>query len=1226
MYTRWGGFLNQVDEFDASFFDITPREAEQVDPQQRLLLEVAWEALENAGVPPKQLAGSSTGVFVGISNSDYNRLLSHDVSSLTAYNGTGTAFCIAANRLSYSLDLKGSSLAIDTACSSSLVAVHYACQSLQTEESDLCLAGGVNLILSPEVTITFSQARMMAADGRCKTFDASADGYVRGEGCGVVILKRLADALRDRDNIQAVIKGSAVNQDGLTNGMTAPNGLAQQAVIRQALNKAGVAPAEISYVEAHGTGTALGDPQEFKALKTVLMEDRCPNQPCWMGSVKTNIGHLEAAAGIASLIKVILSLQHQEIPPHLHLKQLNRYISLEGTSLAIPTQRQPWWVESRSRLAGVSSFGFGGTNCHIIVAEAPCQQDTRDLKKKDSFPVPHLLTLSAKNENALRELAQRYIDYLPSHPQAPLADICLTAYKGRSHFNYRLAVIAHSPVQLCQQLEAFLKGSETAELLSGRVVSRKPPKLAFLFTGQGSQYVGMGRELYETQPAFRQALDRCAEILQPYLEKPLLQVLYPPAGELSPLDETAYAQPALFALEYALYQVWKAWGIEPTAVMGHSVGEYVAACVAGVFSLEDGLKLVAERGRLMQVLPQEGAMVAVFADEAQVREAIQGYEQEIAIAAINGPQSFVISGKRQSLEMVRASLEAQGIKTKVLNVSHAFHSPLMEPMIETFRRTAQQVTYSQPRLSLISNITGKLATADLATPEYWCRHVLEPVRFAAGMETLHQNDYQVFVEIGSNPVLLGMSRYFIPEQDRQWLPSLRQGQGEWQQMLQSLSALYVKGFAIDWSGFAGDSCHRYVPLPTYPFQRQRYWFKQQDPQQQAEGASHSKTHEKPKLTQELSACHETSLATPNFLTRERLLKLQSTERQQMLKAYLPQLLTQVTRLPAIDLDWQQSLSSLGLDSLMAAELRKRLETNLGVIVPVEYFVSLSLEQVVKQILLLVESKALTEQLSTVSSVKSGESPQTPNSLWLSRPHLHPQARFRLFCLPYAGAGASIFNSWLAEMPTEIELCPIQLAGRENRRSEPPFNRLKFLIQTLTPLIAPYLDLPFAFFGHSMGALLSFELVRELRRQDLPTPMHLFVSGYPAPQIPDFEPPIHTLPEPQFIEALRKFQGTPEAVLQDSELMQHYLPILRADFAMLETYFYVKEAPLNCPISVFGGLEDKRVSLAALEAWREQTTQGFTVNQLSGDHFFLQLSQKELLKLVLEKFSKQLINQ
>ncbi|NEO41307.1 MAG: acyltransferase domain-containing protein [Moorea sp. SIOASIH] len=935
MNTRWGGFLEEVDLFEPSFFGISPRETERIDPQQRLFLEVAWEALENAGIVPEELAGSLTGVFVGISNSDYHHLLCRDLSTISPYDNVGNSLSIVANRLSYILDLRGPSIAIDTACSSSLVAVHYACQSLQCKESNLSLVGGVNLILSPEGTIGCSQAAMMAADGRCKTFDASADGYVRSEGCGVIVLKRLSDALRDGDNIQAVIRGSGVNQDGLTNGLTAPNGPSQQAVIRQALEKAGVKPAQISYVEAHGTGTSLGDPIEVKSLKAVLMQDRQPDQTCWIGSVKTNIGHLEAAAGIAGLIKVVLSLQHGEIPAQLHLKQLNPYIRIKNTPLSIPTELQKWSAGEEPRLAGVSSFGFGGTNAHVILSEAPKQFKSRSrsvgfaespLNKRGKSKVKsedfserryHILTLSAKCEKALQELTQRYQQFLETNPTTSIADICFTANTGRTHFKHRLAVVAQSTQKLCQQLKAIETVGKTTGLVMGQVTRRKRPKIAFLFTGQGSQIVNMGRELYETHPVFRKTLEQCDAILRLYQQKPVLDVLYPEPGETSPIDETAHTQPALFAIEYALAQLWKSWGIEPDVVMGHSVGEYVAACVAGVFSLEDGLKLIASRGSLMQALPPDGEMVAVLASPGQVEKAIrrsrrfanEPYPEEVAIAAINGPMSLVISGQRQAINAVCATLEAQEVKTKPLQVSHAFHSPLMEAMLGSFEAVAQKVTYSQPRIKLISNLTGQPATAEIATPDYWCRHVRQPVQFAASMETLHQQGYEVFLECGPKPILLGMGRQCLPEGVGVWLPSLRPRQQEWQQLLQSLAELYVRGVSVDWSGFNRDYPCQKIVLPTYPFQRERYWLSSAEVQLSQKSAA--------PISEPAASIGNHTSSKPNSADNE-------TVTQDTVAAKIQNIISEIGKIPKEKLNLDNTLRELGFDSLMLMEMKSQL--------------------------------------------------------------------------------------------------------------------------------------------------------------------------------------------------------------------------------------------------------------------------------------------------------------
>ena len=824
MYTRDGSFVNEVDTFDAGFFNISPREAINLDPQQRLLLEVSWHALEDSHQVPENLYESPAGVFIGICNHDYARKISA-VEELNAYSGTGNASSTVAGRLSYFLGLTGPCLSVDTACSSSLVAVHLACQSLRQQECSLALAGGVNLLLSPEASIVFSKARMLSQSGSCKTFDADADGYVRGEGCGVIVLKRLSDAIKNHDNILALIRGSAINHDGASGGLTVPNGPSQQKVISQALENGGVEPFQVSYIEAHGTGTPLGDPIEVGALGAVFGRSHSQANPLIIGSLKTNMGHLEAAAGIAGLIKAVLQLQHQEIVPHLHLNKPNPYINWNELPVSVPTQLTPWSVDSQPRIAGVSSFGFSGTNAHVVLEQAPVPAK---IENSGERPL-HLLTLSAKTPQALEELVSLYRNHLENqnHAALELADISYTANTGRAHFKHRLAVIAANPQELAEKLLNYATGEEVAGVFSKELPSRtSEPKVAFLFTGQGSQYLNMGRQLYQTQPVFRQALDQCDQILRHELEHPLLEVLYPHTRDESnspQLDQTAYTQPALFAIEYALFELWESWGIKANGVMGHSVGEYVAACVAGVFSLEDGLKLIAHRGRLMQQLPSGGEMLAVMASFEKVNQLIAPYTEKVAIAAINGPVSIVISGEAEAIGILRESLEAEGIKTKQLQVSHAFHSPLMEPILAEFEAVANQITYHQPRIPLISNLTGERADKSITTASYWVNHVRQPVRFAQSIETLHQEGYEIFLEIGPKPILLGMGRQCLPEFVGVWLPSLRSGQEDWQQMLQSLGELYVQGVKVDWSGFEQDYSHSKVVLPTYPFQRQRYW-------------------------------------------------------------------------------------------------------------------------------------------------------------------------------------------------------------------------------------------------------------------------------------------------------------------------------------------------------------------------------------------------------------------
>ena len=822
--TRYGAFIEQVDKFDAGFFGVSPHETKAMDPQQRLLLETSWEALENAGIEMGSIYKSNTGVFIGISNVDYliSQAINNEPGLINAYAGTGNALSASAGRISYLFGFQGPSLAIDTACSSSLVTLHNACESLKRGECNLALAGGVNLLLTPETSINFSKARMMSSDGRCKTFDATANGYVRGEGCGILVLKRLSDAKADGDTILSLIRASAVNQDGPSSGFTVPHGPSQSSVIQAALNNAKVDSSAIQYVEAHGTGTSLGDPIEIGALDKVFGDSHTKAQPLLVGAVKTNIGHLEAASGIAGVIKAALSLQNKKIPASLHFSNPNPHISWDEIPIKVTSEQEPWPECEGPRMAGVSSFGFSGTNAHVILEEAPSISQ-EELPKEPDRPV-HILPLSAKSPEALKSLVQRYQVLLSKQTAPALKDLCYSAATGRSHFRHRIAIVSRSMDELEGKLQTDWDDSLSSGVYRDEVLNTDRQKLAFLFTGQGSQYVDMGQELFESHPAFRATLEQCDEILQPYLEYSLLEVLYPSNSKGSLLDETGYTQPALFALEYALATLWQSWGIQPSVVMGHSVGEYVAACIAGVFSLEDGLKLIAIRGQLMQALPEEGGMVAILTDEERVITILEAYSDQLSIAAINGLKQIVVSGANDALEKVCLEFKAEGVAVKPLSVSHAFHSPLMQPILEDFARAAGEVTYSKPEIRIISNVSGELIGEEICTADYWVKHVSAPVCFSQGIASLHEQECCAHIEIGPKPALLTMGQQCIPESKARWLPSLREGQSDWQQLLNSIGDLYVGGVTFDWDRFDANYSRRSVTLPTYPFQRKRYWF------------------------------------------------------------------------------------------------------------------------------------------------------------------------------------------------------------------------------------------------------------------------------------------------------------------------------------------------------------------------------------------------------------------
>ncbi|MBV7331440.1 SDR family NAD(P)-dependent oxidoreductase [Chloroflexi bacterium TSY] len=880
MQTRYGCFLEQIDAFDPAFFNIAPRETISMDPQQRLLLEVAWEALESADIIPATLFDSSTGVFVGISEGDYKLLCFDNDKGLQVqedlYASTGTSTSVAAGRISYILGLTGPSMAIDTACSSSLVAVHQACQSLRQRECAMALAGGVSLIIDPLTTVIFSKAGVLAPDGHCRAFDADADGFVRGEGCGIVVLKRLSDAVADDDNILAVIRGSMINQDGHSSGLIAPRGPSQVSVIQEALKRANIAPDAVSYIEAHGTGTALGDPIEVGSLGEVFGER---TTPLWVGSVKTNVGHLEAAAGIAGLIKVVLMLQHQMIPPHLHFRTPSPHIDWENLPVQIPTMLNRWeryTLPNQEQIAGVSSFGYSGTNAHVILAAAPVAADeTGSLSETEpADPVVnerswHLLNLSAKSETALKALVQKYHMLLadPTLTDRDLGDVCYTANVVRTQFDHRLSVVADSVAQMQSKLA-------DEHRLKIHTISSSP-SIAFLFTGQGSQYIGMGQELYATAPVFRATMDRCDETLRSSMGRSLIELIYPktPQEHNTLMESHLCGQAATYAIACALADLWRSWGIEPTMVLGHSLGDFAAAYTAGVFSLEDGLRLVVKRGE-RQLESARGSMVSVSAPEEEILPYIDPFD-DVTIGVMNGPQTMVISGGYKNVHTVSEQLQAAEFHTHKLEIPVAGHSPLMDPVLDAFEDDARRVTLASPGIPVISSMTGQPVSTELTDPGYWRTHLRNTVRFSDGVTMLHELGVDTFIEIGPGAALLGLvenRREFHEDSsstqrrfDPLNLPSVRKNNNDWRQMLTSLGELYVRGVEIDWHEFDRPYQRRKVgqrvSLPTYPFQRQRYWAPDSKPTQQSTQLNEQTPQSNTALVEQLQRGDIQALAT-----------------------------------------------------------------------------------------------------------------------------------------------------------------------------------------------------------------------------------------------------------------------------------------------------------------------------------------------------------------------------
>lgn len=825
--TRYGGFLKGLDKFDASFFDISPREAESLDPQQRLLLEVAWEALEDAGIPLETISGSQAGVFIGIYSSDYEDRMFADIDSVDSYAATGSALYSAAGRLSYAFNLQGPSMAIATACSSSLVSTHLALNSLRTGESEMALAGGVNLILNPQLYIAYSKGGMLSPDGRSKFGDKNADGFVRGEGCGIVVLKPLSKAQEHGDRIYALIMGSAANNDGRRGHFLAPSPEGQADVMRQAYSDAGIQPSQVHYIEAHGTGTAVGDPVEIETLNQVMGENRSPDRPCLLGSVKTNFGHLEGASGIAGLIKAALCLHHRQIPPSLHFHEPNPAISWDHSNIRIQKEVISLATGSEPAIIGVNAFGLTGMNAHVILQETSAMSGVdrnQEFHGNDSGRT-FLLPLSAHSDRSLSATTQIWQNFLggeDTHTES-LFDICYTASTRRTHHKHRLAIIGSSKKEILEQLEKHNRIDSRAAVSLREESEKRETGPVFVFSGQGPQWFAMGRSLLAEEPVYREMVERCDELLREYASWSLLDELQAEES-CSHMDQTGIAQPAIFALQMGLAALWRSWGIEPDGVVGHSIGEVAAACVAGVLNIEEAVRVVYHRGRLLQRATGQGKMAAVEMSLEETEQIISRYEGRLSVGAVNSPTSMTLSGEREPLEEVLASLEGRNVFCRMLKVNYAFHSPQIEPYQEEMSLSVEGICPKPPKIPIISTVTGKAAVERDYGADYWAENIRRPVQFSSAMDELIREGNRTFLEIGPHPVLAVSISQCLEHGGHEGhvLASLRRGQEERGTMLEALGALYVERRPVEWKGVypQGGRC---VPLPTYPWQKKPYW-------------------------------------------------------------------------------------------------------------------------------------------------------------------------------------------------------------------------------------------------------------------------------------------------------------------------------------------------------------------------------------------------------------------
>lgn len=919
-----GGFLEKIEYFDYNFFGISPREAKLMDPQQRLLLQLTWEAFEDAGIPVESLSDTMTGVFVGISSADYMNTCIGLAERKEFYSITGNTSSIAANRISYLFDFKGPSMAVDTACSSSLVAVHQACNSIKLGECDIAVAAGVNILIDQTITNVFKDAGMLSKDAKCKTFDAEANGYVRGEGAGVVILKPLSKAIEDGNYIYAIIKGRAMNQDGKSNGITAPNMMSQVALLKEAYRRAGIAPNEVQYVEAHGTGTVLGDPIEVKAMGKVFSANRAADESLRIGSVKTNIGHLEAAAGIAGLIKTALSLDKKEIPPSISFMKPNEHIPFEDLNITVQNKLTPWDEKKGKRYAGVSSFGFGGTNVHVVLEGYNCDNIEKKMPLDNQFL---MLPISAKTSKGVYDNVQKYAKFIKNNVDLDINHICASAGKKRDHHRCRVVFTGSSKQEILYNMDLYLSNKVSKGIFQKECNSNENPKVAYVFSGQGPTQLSLGKELIKKEPVFFANLKVCDRLFQKISGWSIIDEMMKDISE-SKFYMTKIAQPIIFSIQVSLVELWKSWGISCEAMVGHSVGEIAAAYCSGAISLEDALKIVYHRSVLMDSILGLGRMAAIQASINEVEEVIEKFEGKVCVGAYNGPESIVISGDSKAVEKAVEEFQNKKIHCKMLEVEYAFHSHQTEDLVERLNESLKGIKSDIPTIDIYSTLTGKLADIKSFNSKYWGMQMRNPVRFDKTIEALLEDGFNMFIEMNQKPILSGDIMKISSNLNKQCIviPAISKSQAGYPEMRLALARVYSNGYQVNWSGVF--PLNTYVKIPTYSWQEEYCWTKSK---REFINFYDSEILSKDEQYADCEQNETDANVSESILEK---LKIKDVERKSVLVSYFKEQVSRVLHISSDELDIEQPLNTMGIDSIMTVELKNRVQNDLQISLPI----------------------------------------------------------------------------------------------------------------------------------------------------------------------------------------------------------------------------------------------------------------------------------------------------